>query len=275
MHLDERGLVADAVKQFQRAGGTGMLLVHKPHLGQDTLPLKVLREPSPAGYLSVYDETLRLADVVRECGVKVRLAVGPYPVKYTRMLEEGFTPEEGHDRMMGLLEAAVSLVEEGKAHAIGEVGRPHFPVNETVWDASNDILTEILDRVKGVGCPVILHTESADPSVFADLARMADRVGFDKDRLVKHFAPPLVEERENAGLLPSVMAYPDACIEAASKGDRFLLETDYLDDPNRPGSVLGPKTVPKRSKKFYRDGVFSEELMHRIHADLPMKLYGE
>ena len=28
--------------------------------------------------------------------------------------------------------------------------------------------------------------------------------------------------------------------------DVYSLETDYMDDPMRPGAVLGPKTVPKR-----------------------------
>jgi len=25
---------------------------------------------------------------------------------------------------------------------------------------------------------------------------------------------------------------------------RFMMETDYIDDPEMPGAVLGPKTVP-------------------------------
>ena len=28
------------------------------------------------------------------------------------------------------------------------------------------------------------------------------------------------------------------------------METDFLDDPKRPGAVLGPKTIPKRTNQL-------------------------
>ena len=53
----------------------------------------------------------------------------------------------------------------------------------------------------------------------------------------------------------------------------FFLETDYMDDPRRPGAVLGPKTVPKRTNQLLNMGI-DEELLWRAHQDLPEKLYG-
>ena len=49
-------------------------------------------------------------------------------------------------------------------------------------------------------------------------------------------------------MMPSVLASKSAFAEALGKGDRFLLETDFMDDPTRPGAVLGISTVPKRIK---------------------------
>ena len=34
-----------------------------------------------------------------------------------------------------------------------------------------------------------------------------------------------------------------------------MLETDYMDDPKRPGAVLGPKTVPKRTRQLLEAGL--------------------
>lgn len=45
------------------------------------------------------------------------------------------------------------------------------------------------------------------------------------------------------------------------------METDYLDDLSRPGAVLGPKTVPKRTLDFIKKGIFKEEDTFKIHKD--------
>ena len=53
----------------------------------------------------------------------------------------------------------------------------------------------------------------------------------------------------------------------------FMLETDHMDDPARPGAVLGPKTVPKRTRQLSEAGV-DDEVLYRAHVDLPERLYG-
>ena len=53
-----------------------------------------------------------------------------------------------------------------------------------------------------------------------------------------------------------------------------MMETDYLDDPNRPGAVLGIKTVPKRTKKLLTEGIITEEDVYTIHQENPKKVYG-
>jgi len=52
-----------------------------------------------------------------------------------------------------------------------------------------------------------------------------------------------------------------------------MLETDHMDDPRRPGAVLGPKTVPKRTQALVSAGV-DEEVLYRTHVDLPNSIYG-
>ena len=62
--------------------------------------------------------------------------------------------------------------------------------------------------------------------------------------------------------------------EAARKGLRFLLETDFLDDPRRPGAVLGIKTVPKRSHELLEKRLLTEQDLWTIHKENPEKVYG-
>jgi TatD-related deoxyribonuclease len=50
-----------------------------------------------------------------------------------------------------------------------------------------------------------------------------------------------------------------------------MMETDYIDDPDRPGAVLGPKTIPKRTLKLIE--THGEEPFWRIHKENPEKVY--
>ena len=52
-----------------------------------------------------------------------------------------------------------------------------------------------------------------------------------------------------------------------------MLETDYMDDLKRPGAVLGPKTVPKRTRQLLEAGL-DEEYLWNAHQDLPEQNYG-
>ena len=51
------------------------------------------------------------------------------------------------------------------------------------------------------------------------------------------------------------------------------METDYIDDPKRPGIVLGPKTIPKLTKNLLCEGLMSEEQVYEIHMKNPIKTY--
>ena len=52
-----------------------------------------------------------------------------------------------------------------------------------------------------------------------------------------------------------------------------MLETDYLDDPQRPGAVMGPKTVPRKTLKAIENNILSEEQTHKIHTRIPDSVY--
>ncbi|MEM4195814.1 MAG: deoxyribonuclease, partial [Methanothermobacter sp.] len=66
----------------------------------------------------------------------------------------------------------------------------------------------------------------------------------------------------------------DVIREGIGKGSGFLMETDYLDDNSRPGAVLGPKTVPRRTIEFLNKGIFTEEDAYRIHQETFERVYG-
>ena len=225
-------------------------------------------------YQDVYQETLDMAlEIESQIDVGVFVSVGPYPVDYLR-LREKFGKVIAMDIMKKGMDQAAVLCEERKCVAIGEIGRPHFPVEEYILEESNEILLYGMQKASEVGTAVVLHTESTTPEQCRELAEMGKKANLPAEKIVKHFAPPLIEYDENFGLIPSVLASKKNITEAIKKGTRFMMETDYIDDPRRPGAVLGPKTVPKRTFELLESGRATDEDLFMIHQQNPEKTYG-
>ncbi|MCJ2520100.1 MAG: TatD family hydrolase [Candidatus Thermoplasmatota archaeon] len=265
VHFRPDGQMERAIRGFLRQGGVRLLLVHTPY--EDLVASKV------GGFEPGYERTLGLARRARQLGVEVLVALGPHPVELLA-LERNEGLEKAVEIMRSGLEVASHYVLERRAVAIGEVGRPHFPVDETIWDSSNELMAYSMQLAREADCAVILHTEEARPDLFRELATMAKAAGLSGDRVVKHHSDPLVLPRENHGIFPSVIAREDYVQVAARKGLRFLMETDYLDDPRRPGAVLGLNTVPRRCTRLLLDDIISKDDLHKIHADNVREVYG-
>jgi TatD-related deoxyribonuclease len=264
LHLRRDGRFLDAVREFQNAGGTHFILCQYP------MPGLVMKEKS---YKACYQETLQMAEEIRAVvGIGVFVVVGPYPVDILP-LQEKFGRETAITIMRKGIEEAAVLCKEQKCIAIGEIGRPHFPVDQQILQDSNDILCYGMQKAKDVGVPVVLHTESTTPSQCKEFVEIGKNVGLNPEKIVKHFSPPLITYNENFGLMPSVLASKKNIVEALHKGTRFLMETDYMDDPRRPGAVLGPKTVPKLIKNLLTKNMITEKQVHMIHVENPQKTY--
>lgn len=261
MHLDPGGGAGSTVKRFLRAGGTHLMLVNKPYRGV-----------CPGDFEEQYGVTLRMGRIAQECGARTYLALGPHPAEFVHLARMSGLESAVHKVRRGV-KAALTHVREGRAVALGEVGRPHFPVEKGVWEASNALLAEMLTLAKDAGCAVILHTEHADVDVFHELAAMVSSSGMTPPRVVKHFSPPLILPEENFGLVPSLIASRSNLRRALVKGDRFMMESDHMDDPHRKDAVLPPESVPRRTLAFLRGGALSDRAAHRIHVELPSETY--
>jgi TatD-related deoxyribonuclease len=261
LHLDPRhGRGIDAVDDFVRLGGTHLLVVNKPSwlLGVDV--------EEPDDFRAVFEETIDAVDAATEAlPGRAWPVLGVHPGLVSRLVDDrGFTPEAARDLMCGGIDVASEFVDAGRALAL-KSGRPHYDVSDAVWDASNAVTRHAFERAAGIGCAVQLHTEASED--LTDLAEAAESVGLDPSRVVKHYAAGRL-----AGPTPSVMSEKDRLKRAAESGEPFLMETDFVDDPDRPGMVLGPKTVPRRVRWLLESGY--EEAVRRAHVETPAAVYG-
>lgn len=265
IHMSPSGRNVDALREFQAAGGTGLTLV--------TLPYKEVTIADGADFSRSYEITYTLAERARGCtDLEINIAVGPYPVLIIP-LAETYGLERAEEMLMKGMEDAARDVAEGRAVAIGEIGRPHFPVSHEIWDASNRVLLRGMELARDNDCPVIIHCES-EPDTDRSLAELADRAGLDRGLVVKHSSPPWVTDEETHGVMPSIPASKSNLREALSKGtDRFMIETDYIDDPEKPGAIMSVNTVPKKVAAWVANGQVPDESIYRICRDIPDSLY--
>lgn len=263
MHIDPRARGLEAVKEFQRSGGTHIILVTKPTW---SLGITVRK---PEDYLAVFDETVEIASKIREIGVGAFPVLGVHPAEISK-LTEYMELSEATETMKKGLEIAAGYVERGLAVGI-KSGRPHYPVPADIWAASNEIMEHAFSLGKEQDCAVQLHTESVGEPELQDIAERAKKTGIKMYRVVKHYSPPLVKTCEELGIFPGVISVKGAIEQALEEGTRFMMETDYIDDPDRPGAVLGPKTIPRRTLKLIE--THGEEPFWTIHKENPEKVY--
>jgi len=266
IHLRAEFRGVEAAKDFERAGGTAILLTHSPY---DEIPIRRAED-----YDRGYAKTLAMAEAVRNAThLQVFVALGPYPVDFLG-LQAAIGRSPAIEVMRSGIDRAADHIEAQRAVAFGEVGRPHFPVSEEILAACNDLLEYTMARARELACAVVLHTEDPTPTTFAEFARMASKAGLSPDRLVKHHSTPFTRPEDTHGLVPSILAKEDLVVEALKGGHRFLLETDYIDDPRRPGAVLGPATVPRKTKTWIASGLLTEDQAQAIHRETPERTYG-
>ena len=261
LHLDpEHGRGLDAVDDFARVGGTHMLVVNKPswHLGG--IP------ESGDDFRPVFETTIDVVERATErLDGRAWPVLGVHPGLISQLVDEhGYDPDRAGELMRRGISVAAEYVEAGEALAL-KSGRPHYEVTDAVWTASNETIRHAFDLGAELDCAVQLHTEASRD--LTELAEWAADAGLEPHRAVKHYA-----DGQLLGPTPSVMSDRDRLETAAEAGEPFLMETDFVDDPDRPGAVLGPKTVPRRVRWLQEEGYAGA--IRIAHVETPERVYG-
>ena len=290
LHLDRKGRCLNAAIDFENSGGTRLILVHKPNF---------LKLPEDIADVSnAYLDTISIADEVRaSTNIQVQVILGPHPVVWSHQIES-LGEKRATELHIQSVDLALEYFESGDCVGIGEIGRPHFPVSSEVWISANSMLEDILKRCSRKNAPVQFHVEDKGTSTYQELSRICSQANYPKSIALRHYAPADVSPSYTSehpvtvsmgrGSVEKIVSTID--VKLLFNGDHppVLMETDYLDDPNRPGAVLGPRTIAKRTNELGKllqipedeggKGWKNEEIskfLWKIHHVWPDMLYGE
>ncbi len=258
IHIDKRnGRGLKAAKDFLNSGGTHIFLVSKPSSSFGFSPV------DGESYRKIFEETLNIAEEIRETGLIVYPVLGIHPAEISWLSSET-SLQRSEEIMKDGLTLAAQFVEDGSAVAL-KSGRPHYPVTDNIMDASNRILTHAISLATDLGCALQIHAESGPCE---DIIDIANNYSMPVKKIVKHYAD------KNTPLSPSIIAKTDLVREILLSGREFTLESDYMDENSRPGSVVGPKSVPRVTKVMINEGSMTEKTAFRIHSTTPSAIYG-
>ena len=290
LHLDRKGRFLNAALDFESSGGTRLILVHKPNFS---------KLPENIDHVSTaYLDTISIANEVRAAtNIQVQVILGPHPVVWSHQIES-LGEKRATELHIQSVDLALKYFESGDCVGIGDIGRPHFPVSSEVWNSANKMLRNILKRCSKKNAPVQFHVEDKGLSTYQELSQICSEANYPKSIALRHYAPADVSPFFTSKLPVTVSMGRGSVQKIAStidvnllfKGDHppVLMETDYLDDPKRPGAVLGPRTIAKRTNELGKllqmpedeggKGWTHEEIskfLWKIHHVWPNMLYGE
>jgi TatD-related deoxyribonuclease len=263
-HLSPAGEGVAAAQRFRDAGGTHLFLATQNYSGKTPLTL--------GDYIEQFETTFRLADEVHtRTGVVVYSVIAPYPIDLIAGSASIGIPA-AIEVQTKAIDLAGKSVRDGDAVALGEVGRPHFAVSAEVADALDQVFRHALEVAHDLGCPVVVHSSDLDAAGFAELAATARELDVPAHRVVKHYARTRVEDR--AGVTPSYLARRELVKEVRHDPGPWFLETDFLDDPKRPGAVLDLATVPRRAQALAEEGAAAVEMLRTPFVESVKQVYG-
>lgn len=265
-HLSPSGEGVAAARRFRAAGGTHLFLATQTY------------GPSPprslAEYAHQFETTEALARQVRtEVGVVVYPVIAPYPVDLVRQTAE-LGPDAALGLHLGALDLAGRWVRERRAVALGEVGRAHFPVSEEVRGAIEAAFRHALEVARESDCPVVVHSDDLGPSGIQELGARGQEARLPPGRVIKHYARARFAPSDRGSVTPSYLARRELVREVRHDPAPWFLETDFLDDPARPGAVLDLATVPRRAAAIASAAPAEVELLYGPFVDSVERVYG-
>jgi len=265
-HLSPKGDEVRAAERFRSVGGTHLFLATQNY--EADVPLSI------EGYDRQFETTCRIARKVHEeVGVRAYPVLAPYPIDLVEASAR-LGPAAALDLHLSALDLAGRYVREKKAVALGEVGRPHFPVPEEVRQVVETAFRHALEVARESDCPAVVHSADLSVDGFVELADRAREAGLPPERVVKHYARNRVPPGSASGAVPSYLARRDLVREVCHDRGPWFLETDYLDDPRRPGAVLDLATVPRRALAIADDPERGAELLWGPFVESVERVYG-
>ena len=225
-------------------------------------------------YQRTFNIMIDSCKIYKELGLNCKLHLGFHPsdVDYYSSLGIKLNKIEAvGSKVINLIR---KLIEDGKADGIGEVGRQHYETLPENKEVTEKIMKLALEAAKDLDVPIHLHLEKPSEELINNILDIVKDIGTHRRKVIlHHFSAKLIPNVIKSGLNLTIVGKMSELNEAVRYPPYYLVESDYLDDPKRPGAVIVPWTIPRNFKRLIRKGKCNESYIHKINVENILRIY--
>ncbi|MEM2278377.1 MAG: TatD family hydrolase [Zestosphaera sp.] len=271
-HVSPSGLGGEVVvRRFKDSGGWFIALVSLPpsHYGFST---------GLDGIIKSFETHVIECSKARKEGVKVACLAGIHPAYVDELVR--IAGSHRTDKVLQILGKALEHLKklrlEGKIDGLGEFGRPHYKTLPESVVVNEIVLIKALEICRDTDSLIHIHTEQGGLATIASVDYLARLAKIPKNKVVFHHATTfLAKTAEEFEYSMTVLGREDLLTNTLESGiTKALVESDFIDDPRRPGAVMYPWDISKEVEKLLSKREDYEEVLTKYLIDNVVSLYG-
>lgn len=266
-----KGLGAEKIaKKFREHDGWFIALISLPpyHYGFSM------------GSIEAYEKTIELLinekKKIRENGLKTALFIGFHPAEVDEYVHRGKSLEDIIVLAEKVFDLIIKYYKRGEVNGIGEIGRQHYSTSPSRYVASELIMLKGLEIAHDYDLPVHLHLEQGGYVSVSHIEFLVKKMGFSFDKILFHHVDRVTGDWcEKLGFWHTIPAkLRDLEYGLSRNRVKILVESDFIDDPRRPGVSSYPWNISLNIEKLINTGIIDEEYVYKIMVDHVVEYFG-
>ena len=233
--------------------------------------------PNVEGYTKSFELVLRECDIARQKGLKVACILGVHPADIDKLVYKyGLKLEDALNLVYKVIDIVIDMCKQGRIDGIGEIGRPHYRIDPVFVAAAELVMLRVMEAVKDYECVLHLHLEQGGVITVESIEKLAKLVRLRMDKVIFHHSRPglldYVLTRGYNATIPGIEAV--LRIVFSKHKPAYMVESDHIDDPHRPGVVVYPWQLIENQNKLLKEGLIDEEYLYKVNVDNVVRTYG-
>lgn len=276
-HTSPNGLGAKVIaKKFKESNGWFMALVSLPpyHYGLST---------SLDDLIKSFEIHMKQCSIARSEGIKIACIIGLHPAFIDRLVKQY---QSRRHELLKYIDKSIryieGLVKEGKIDGLGEFGRPHYKTLPESFALNDYVLLKVLSMVNDYSIPIHLHLEEAGIITTISMDSIINKVLSNskyKYVVFHHATKEICISATSRGFSATIVGKAGMIknvLEAIEPkyAIHINIESDYIDDPKRPGIVMYPWELRLEVSKVLSEDPSLENILSLILIDSITNIYG-
>ncbi|MEM0501288.1 MAG: TatD family hydrolase [Ignisphaera sp.] len=266
-----KGLGAKNIAQrFKASDGWFMVLVSLP-------PHHYNLTSDFDGYVKSIEILISECSTLRSYGIETLCLAGIHPADIEEMINrDARSAKSIIELAIRVLDYISQLVKNGTIDGFGEVGRPHYKALPEAFSVNNIIMRYALTLARDLNAYIHLHLEQGGYATVRDVYEVLRMLNIDSRRVILHHLDIRTAlEAENYGLHYTIPGKYPILREAIRRlPPSYIVESDFIDDPRRPGVSSYPWDAVENQKKLLSGNLTDSEYITKINIENVVKIYG-